>query len=377
MGPRQSEPPPNADLTNDRRNLETPGKTSFREAAFMCMRPSPGSRMTSARSVPTTSTPTTMPTASLQVPVLPGGGVVRALCSTVSSARQLSVFEQHLDDGRAFRWLCSSRLHAADVADTAAEGWDAELIVETVVQLSTRSQVRNTRSAAVAFCRSTLLPEYHRAMAAALGLCAIPLRTMLFLGVGGGALPCFLAQHHPRSVLTCVEADGSTLALARDYFGCVPGPRMRLHGCTADAFLRRCPRARFSAVFIDLTGPLGTAPPQAWANTSVFRRIRSRLRHGGLICINVLAPADGASPSHHLAAVTSAFVGAFGGASSWLLQTSEGNAVMASLVGGHGVNHCGREARENASAQKHLKAWLAGTAALGFEVSRLMPMPPR
>jgi hypothetical protein len=85
---------------------------------------------------------------------LPGGGVLR----TLDHLDGLWAIEQRTADGSTFRWLCSLRENGT-------------LLAETVVRCTPQEQQRRTRSTnGVSFDRDLLMPQYHTAMVAALGL---------------------------------------------------------------------------------------------------------------------------------------------------------------------------------------------------------------
>lgn len=257
---------------------------------------------------------------------LPGGGTVATLWSSrIDDARaRLLVLEQRAGN-QQFRWLCS--VHPGQA-----------LTAESVLEVAQREQRRITRQSTsmTEFDRSVLLPEYHRAMVAALGLSSRQLHHVCFIGVGAGTLPLFLSQHHPRCIMTGAEADLRMLPLARQYFGCIPGPRLRLHELDGNTFLRRHPRARFDTIFLDATGcgkdGAILAPPEELCTPDVLRTARLRLRPGGLLVINSYGG------QAHRRRTAGALLEAFGGSGDGpveRLSTREGNDVLVAIRGDH------------------------------------------
>ena len=300
---------------------------------------------------------------------LPGGGAICALAEVEGGDRDLLVLEQTLVDGRRFRWLCSR---------TSASP-SGPLLAETVVPLLPPTSERSTRSGVTAarFGRVLLLPEYHRAMVAALGLAtATPLHSLLFLGVGGGALPMFLAQHHPRCVLTGVECDRRVLRLAREHFGCKPGPRLRLHASSAEDFLRRLPSSRdprrdprhrrprgglHDAILVDASSHGGApdthcSPPPGLSTRRALRGLRARLRLGGALIVNVLGSAE------HVGHVQQRLVGASGSHDTLRrIATAEGNVVLVAVRGRRVVARRAGRSPTSVVADSHLQATADGT----------------
>ena len=288
---------------------------------------------------------------------LPGGGVIATLATRAANnlLPELLVLEQTRSDGRRYRWLCSRSA--------------ALLSVETVVEVTEKASCP-TRSGATVFRRDVLLPAYHCAMVAGLGLgSAAPLRSLLFLGVGGGALPLHLAEHYPRCRMTGVEVDEHVLVLARQYFGLASGPRLRLHAGDAVDFLRRRRDASLhDAILLDASSR-GVAPPPALAELALLRRLRARLRHGGVLVINVLGTA------RHVSTVQATLAQAFAAADDrrCRIDTDEGNVVLAAVRGGRASARgrgAGRD-RDTCGARtgpRDERVWRSACDALGLRV---------
>ena len=293
------------------------------------------------------------------VSALPGGGTVTILtsCPSPSGSQRLYVLEQQRSEAR-FRWLCSS----------CAGG---PLMVESVVPLAAlpaAGAATRGSTAGVGFDRTMLMPAYHEAMVASLGLCAVGLRRACFLGLGGGALALFIAQHHRRCRITCVEQDPGVLALATKFFGVQSGPRLRLHNLAAERFLARYPRGRWEAIFVDATsfqavsasGEMGfraTAPPPTLSTAEALRQLRERLPCGGVLIINVFGG------RRHCARVSHALCAAFscdGSSSVRRLSGCEvGNTVLVALRG----------SPDAGTTDRLDEAWLAACTSLGLTVT--------
>ena len=292
------------------------------------------------------------PTAS-QLQELPGGGSIRVLCSRSGiDGRSLHILEQERDHGQVFRWLCS--------LCPATDG-RSHLIAETLVELALR------RTRRPCFSRAMLLPEYHRAMVAALGIRTQPFERALFLGTGGAALPMHLAAHYPHCTMTLVETCAATLDLAFNFFGCPRrGPRWRTHHCSAEEFIscRRFAGSRrkgFDAILLDASSAAGTAPPPSLAKHETFCRLRALLRPGGSLVVNLLG-----DPVAHMAPTTAAFETAFQPCDTLKrLYTTEGNIVLIAVTSV--VDDCGEQI-EMRGACNRLECWVAVCKELGLTV---------
>lgn len=120
-------------------------------------------------------------------------------------------------------------------------------------------------------------------------------RNVAILGNAGGTTARAYGVFYPSARIDGVELDPSVTAAARRYMGL--GRIRRLHVVTADArpFLERT-HARFDAILIDAYRQ--PYVPFYLATQQFFRLVRSRLRPGGIVALNVATvPGD-----HRLAA---------------------------------------------------------------------------
>jgi spermidine synthase len=109
-------------------------------------------------------------------------------------------------------------------------------------------------------------------------------RSVAILGNAGGTTARAYGVFYPSARLDGVELDPAVTAAARRYMGL--GRIRRLHVVTADArpFLRRT-QARFDAILIDAYRQ--PYVPFYLATQEFFRLVRSRLRPGGIVALNV------------------------------------------------------------------------------------------
>lgn len=130
----------------------------------------------------------------------------------------------------------------------------------------------------------------------------------LLVGLGGGAMVRFLNHDFPEMQLDVVEIDPVVVALAREFFGTVPGPRTRI--ITEDAFqyLRQAPE-RYDVIFMDaflMPGKqAGATDAFLRLKTATFlQSLRERLRPGGVVVFNMV---EGADTAAHIEDIRSAF----------------------------------------------------------------------
>jgi spermidine synthase len=111
-----------------------------------------------------------------------------------------------------------------------------------------------------------------------------PVRNVAILGNAGGTTARAYSVFYPSARIDGVEIDPSVTAAARRYMGL--GRIRRLHVVTADArpFLERT-HARFDAILTDAYRQ--PYVPFYLATQQFFRLVRSRLRPGGIVALNV------------------------------------------------------------------------------------------
>jgi spermidine synthase len=164
--------------------------------------------------------------------------------------------------------------------------------------------------------------DYTRAMVAALLLWQPEPGRVLLIGVGGGSIPAALASVRPDVSIDAVDIDEAVLRIARQYFGLVPGPRLRLHAADGAAWIASA-RARgetFDAVLLDAFDSEGV-PPALFSDT-FLADVRGVLAPGGVFLANTFVRA--ASYGRETAAAERVF----GRFLDLRLRTAGGNRVL-------------------------------------------------
>jgi spermidine synthase len=198
-------------------------------------------------------------------------------------------------------------LAAATLAASEPRNAAAETIVHversawqtiTVADSATRRCLRfgTGAEALLQSCKLLARPEhlaldYTRAMVAALLLWQPEPRRVLLIGVGGGSIPTALAGVRPEMSIDAVDIDEAVLRIARQHFGLVPGPRLRLHAADGAAWIASA-RARgetFDAVLLDAFDSEGV-PPALFTDT-FLADVRGVLSPGGVFLANTFVSA--------------------------------------------------------------------------------------
>ncbi len=108
---------------------------------------------------------------------------------------------------------------------------------------------------------------------------------ILFVGLGGGALPRATRALRPGVEIHVVEIDPVVVAVAERYFGFSPDPAMTVHVEDGRAFLERGGMGMWDLILLDAFSDQGI--PQALATLEFLETVRARLAPGGVVVSNV------------------------------------------------------------------------------------------
>lgn len=146
-----------------------------------------------------------------------------------------------------------------------------------------------------------LVFSYERVMLIALALADAP-RSVLLLGLGGGAMCRHLSAYLPETQVTVVERDSGVIALAREHFRV---DQKIIRGDAEEIVADR--RGEFDAILVDVYDATGTPPLE----DSFWRDCLAALRPGGCIAINWAGSPEGGSPKKDIARVAKELPGSF------------------------------------------------------------------
>ena len=157
---------------------------------------------------------------------------------------------------------------------------DDEGVIEVVDDVDARALYFGTTARQSAMSREEphrLVLSYTRCMLSGLLFTREP-RSALVLGLGGGSLPRFLMHVFPTCRIDVVERRAQVIQVAHDYFHLARSPRLSIHGCDAEVFLREDSGRTYDLVLVDLHDPRGTAPlvTEAGFVASCARRLAAR-----------------------------------------------------------------------------------------------------
>jgi len=130
----------------------------------------------------------------------------------------------------------------------------------------------------------TLALSYTRCMMTGL-LFVEQVRSVLILGLGGGALARFLLHYFPECGIDAVEKRMRVVEVARAFFELPVDERLKISVGRAEDFLRQQKEGEYDLVFVDIHNSDGMALGQA--ERDFFARCRRLMSDRGLLSINL------------------------------------------------------------------------------------------
>lgn len=150
---------------------------------------------------------------------------------------------------------------------------------------------------------------YARAMMAGL-LYPAETKSVLLIGLGGGAFVHFLDRHFPELRLDVVELDPAVVEVARDYFGTKESARTRIFVADGRDFLQRSTE-RYDLMLLDAHLHPGaetdkTGHPLSLQTQAFYKNLHDRLAPGGVALFNLIARGEERT---YIASICRAFAG--------------------------------------------------------------------
>jgi spermidine synthase len=125
---------------------------------------------------------------------------------------------------------------------------------------------------------------------AAVGLALVPPGgRILFVGLGGGAMPMYAREVLPDARIDVVEIDPLVVEVARSHFGFRPDARMAVHTGDGRAFIESAPPASYDLVVLDAFSDDDI--PFTLTTWQFLRAVRARLAPGGAVVSNLWSSA--------------------------------------------------------------------------------------
>ncbi len=119
-----------------------------------------------------------------------------------------------------------------------------------------------------------------------IGLALVPADArILFVGLGGGAMPMYARHMLPQADIEVVEIDPLIVDVAQRYFGFRQDVRMRVHTDDGRAFLEDTAPATYDLIVLDAFSD--DEVPRALTTRQFLETVRSRLTPGGVVVSNL------------------------------------------------------------------------------------------
>jgi spermidine synthase len=116
------------------------------------------------------------------------------------------------------------------------------------------------------------------------------IRSVLFIGLGGGTGPKRFVHDYPHVVVDVAEVDPVVIRVAREHFGVEPGPRLRLHHADGRTFVRRAQKP-YDLIVIDAysTNRYGATIPAHLTTREFFAECATRMTPEGILLFHLAA----------------------------------------------------------------------------------------
>lgn len=145
------------------------------------------------------------------------------------------------------------------------------------------SKTRGAQSSMILSDPNRLGLAYLRTMVAGLALHPAP-RRVLLIGLGGAAIPKFLARHYPDIRLDIVEIDPDVIQVAGRFFSFQPTGAMKIYAMDGRLFLAQTSE-KYDVILLDAYS--SDTIPFHLTTVEFFRLVAGHLNPGGMIAANL------------------------------------------------------------------------------------------
>lgn len=108
---------------------------------------------------------------------------------------------------------------------------------------------------------------------------------ILFVGLGGGAMPMFTRKVRPSAHIEVVEIDPAIVDVAREWFGFQPDDRLVVHVDDGRSYIERSPPGTYDLIVLDAFSD--DEIPLALATREFLEAVRTALAPGGIVVSNL------------------------------------------------------------------------------------------
>lgn len=131
-----------------------------------------------------------------------------------------------------------------------------------------------------------LLFEYTRLSFLGLSFLSQMPKDALFVGMGIGAMPRFMARHFPETTINVAEIDPAVITIARKYFSFNDAEQMTVKAEDGRQFIKKS-RKGYDIIFLDAYQ--GETIPFHLTTQEFLQEVKAKLNKGGVVVSNILA----------------------------------------------------------------------------------------
>jgi spermidine synthase len=111
-----------------------------------------------------------------------------------------------------------------------------------------------------------------------------PPKRILFIGMGAGILPRFVAKHFPETIIDVVEIDPDIPGIANKYFGYVKNAKCNIIIRDGRDFINRV-KHKYDLIFIDAYSAHDI--PFQLTSQEFYRKVRDAMKPHGIVSVNI------------------------------------------------------------------------------------------
>jgi spermidine synthase len=131
-----------------------------------------------------------------------------------------------------------------------------------------------------------LIFEYTRVAFVSLAFSDRDPEDVLFVGLGGGAMPKYFSRYYPEANIDIVEIDPEMIKISRKYFDFQERGNMKVHTADGRVFIKRA-RKKYDIIFLDAYQ--GNHIPFHLTTVEFLKEVRKKLKDGGIVVSNIMS----------------------------------------------------------------------------------------
>jgi spermidine synthase len=131
-----------------------------------------------------------------------------------------------------------------------------------------------------------LIFEYTRVAFVSLAFLDRDPEDVLFVGLGGGAMPKYFSRYYPNANIDIVEIDPEMIKISRKYFNFQESSNAKVHTVDGRVFIKRS-RKKYDMIFLDAYQ--GNHIPFHLTTVEFLKEVKKKLKDGGVVVSNIMS----------------------------------------------------------------------------------------